>query len=572
MLETIKRIWLLCGRYKHRLLAGIVFSMFYSIFNCLSIFAVLNILLNIQTLSVEIIWNSACILLGSLIGKCIMKYLINALLTANGYLVFCEKRLDIGDRMKSASMGYFSKENLGAINTAMTTAIAELENFSMVAVDNMIGGIVQAICVVVFLAFFDWRIAILAMVGIVLSSLVLKIVKRRTTQQAPQREQAREMMVSKVIEYIRGISVIRSFGQQPDNDIYRALEDAKDTNITMEKQVMSVVQFYKGILEVFSGLLIAVVAWFLFIGEFTFSTGVMLLVASFMIYSQMETMGNGAFLLRMLDSSLDRIDKVMDIPVMPEGARPVPSENCDIELKNVSFGYDHRVVIKNVSCKIPWGTSTAIVGYSGSGKTTLCNLIARFWDVDSGEILFGGHNIKEFACDDLLSNISMVFQNVYLFNDTIENNIKFGKPDATAKEVEEAARKACCYDFIMALPDGFKTVIGEGGATLSGGERQRISIARAILKDAPIVILDEATSSVDPENERDLLRAIDALTKDKTLISIAHRMTTVRNADQIIVMKDGEIVQRGTHEELISREGVYRKFLMIRAESIGWQI
>lgn len=286
----------------------------------------------------------------------------------------------------------------------------------------------------------------------------------------------------------------------------------------------------------------------------------------------METMGNGAFLLRVLDSSLNRMEKVMNIPVMDEGSKKIEPANCDIELKNVSFGYDSRPIIKKVSLKIPQGTSTAIVGYSGSGKTTLCNLITRFWDVDSGEVLFGGHNVKEYACDDLLSNISMVFQNVYLFHDTIANNIKFGKPDATREEVKIAAKKACCYDFIMKLPDGFDTIIGEGGSTLSGGERQRISIARAILKDAPVIILDEATSSVDPENEHELLKAIEELTKGKTLISIAHRMITVRKADQIIVLSDGEIVQQGTHKELIAQEGVYKNFLTIRTQSVGWQI
>ena len=286
----------------------------------------------------------------------------------------------------------------------------------------------------------------------------------------------------------------------------------------------------------------------------------------------METMGNGAFLLRMLDSSLNRMERVMNIPIMDEGAKKIDPENCDIQLRNVSFGYDSRTIIKNINLVIPQGTSTAIVGYSGSGKTTLCNLITRFWDVDSGEILLGGHNVKEYACDDLLSHFSMVFQNVYLFHDTVENNIKFGKPDATFEEVKEAAKRACCYDFIMALPDGFQTIISEGGSTLSGGERQRISIARAILKDAPIVILDEATSSVDPENEHELLKAIAELTRDKTLISIAHRMTTVRNADQIIVLSDGQIVQQGTHQTLISQDGIYRNFLSIRTQSVGWQI
>lgn len=572
MLKTIKRILDLCGSYKSRLIAGIVCSLIYSVCTACSIFAILNILLNIRELTNDHIRNSIWILLVNIVGKCIMKYLISIYMSANGYNVFCEKRMEIGDRMKRAPMGFFSEQNLGMINTALSSATTELENFSMVAVENMVGGIIQAVCVMIVLLFFNWKVALLSLIGLLLSSVTLKLIKIRTTKQAPRREASREIMVTKVLEYIRGISVIRSFGRQPDDEIHQVLEETKNANITMEKQVMSVVNLYKGILEVFSGLIIGYSAWLMLIGQLTFPIGVMFLVSSFMIYGQMETMGNGAFLLRVLDSSLNRMEKVMNIPVMDEGAKKIEPANCDIELKNVSFGYDSRPIIKKVSLKIPQGTSTAIVGYSGSGKTTLCNLITRFWDVDSGEVLFGGHNVKEYACDDLLSNISMVFQNVYLFHDTIANNIKFGKPDATREEVKIAAKKACCYDFIMKLPDGFDTIIGEGGSTLSGGERQRISIARAILKDAPVIILDEATSSVDPENEHELLKAIEELTKGKTLISIAHRMTTVRKADQIIVLSDGEIVQQGTHKELIAQEGVYKNFLTIRTQSVGWQI
>ena len=572
MLKTIKRILDLCGSYKSRLIAGIVCSLIYSVCTACSIFAILNILLNIRELTNDHIRNSIWILLVSIVGKCIMKYLISIYMSANGYNVFCEKRMEIGDRMKRAPMGFFSEQNLGMINTALSSATTELENFSMVAVENMVGGIIQAVCVMIVLLFFNWKVALLSLIGLLLSSVTLKLIKIRTTKQAPRREASREIMVTKVLEYIRGISVIRSFGRQPDDEIHQVLEETKNANITMEKQVMSVVNLYKGILEVFSGLIIGYSAWLMLIGQLTFPIGVMFLVSSFMIYGQMETMGNGAFLLRVLDSSLNRMEKVMNIPVMDEGAKKIEPANCDIELKNVSFGYDCRPIIKKVSLKIPQGTSTAIVGYSGSGKTTLCNLITRFWDVDSGEVLFGGHNVKEYACDDLLSNISMVFQNVYLFHDTIANNIKFGKPDATREEVKIAAKKACCYDFTMKLPDGFDTIIGEGGSTLSGGERQRISIARAILKDAPVIILDEATSSVDPENEHELLKAIEELTKGKTLISIAHRMTTVRKADQIIVLSDGEIVQQGTHKELIAQEGVYKNFLTIRTQSVGWQI
>ena len=236
-------------------------------------------------------------------------------------------------------------------------------------------------------------------------------------------------------------------------------------------------------------------------------------------------------------------------------------ERFDVALSHVSFGYGGREVLHDVSFTAPQGTTTAIVGPSGSGKSTICNLVARFYDVNAGSVSVGGHDVREFTCESLLRNISMVFQTVYLFHDTVENNIKFGCPDATHEQVVAAA-KAACYD----------TVIGEGGSTLSGGEKQRISIARAMLKNAPIVILDEATASVDPENEHLIQQALSALTKGKTILTIAHRLATIQSADQILVVEDGRIVQRGTHDELMAQGGLYRRFIEIREQAEGWRL
>ena len=236
------------------------------------------------------------------------------------------------------------------------------------------------------------------------------------------------------------------------------------------------------------------------------------------------------------------------------------------------FGYGEIEVLHNLSFQIPQNTTTAIVGPSGSGKSTICNLITRFYDVNSGSVKIGGHDVREFTCDSLLKNISMVFQNVYLFNDTIRNNIKFGKSDATEDEIIEAAKKACCHDFIMALPEGYDTMIGEGGSSLSGGEKQRISIARAILKNAPIILLDEATASIDPENEHLIQQAISELIQGKTIVTIAHRLATIENADQILVVDHGKIVQKGTHDQLIQKKGIYRSFINIRERAEGWSI
>ena len=274
----------------------------------------------------------------------------------------------------------------------------------------------------------------------------------------------------------------------------------------------------------------------------------------------------------MVDVSVSRAQEILDTPQMDITGEMITPENRNLTAEDVDFSYEKRKVIDGISAQIPEKTTTAIVGPSGGGKTTLVNLLARFWDVDAGTVTLGGRNVKEYDMDSLMENFSFVFQNVYLFHDTIANNIRFGQPDAPMEKVIEAAKKACCHEFIEALPDGYDTVIGEGGASLSGGEKQRISIARAMMKDAPVIFLDEATANVDPENENDLMKAIQALTKEKTVIMIAHRLKTVEHADQILVVDHGKIVQQGTHENLMQEEGIYRNFISERREAASWKV
>lgn len=276
--------------------------------------------------------------------------------------------------------------------------------------------------------------------------------------------------------------------------------------------------------------------------------------------------------MELIESTFEKLDKIEKAKFIDENGKDKKPDNFNITFNDVSFGYNRWTVLENVSFDIPEKTTTAIVGPSGSGKTTICSLLARFYDVNSGAITIGNMDIRELTCDSLLSNISMVFQNVYLFHDTILNNIRFGNPDADMKEVIRAAKEAQCHAFITALPDGYNTLVGEGGSSLSGGEKQRISIARAILKDAPIIILDEATASVDPENEHFIQEAISSLTNGKTIIVIAHRLATIEHADQILVVDNGRIAQRGTHAQLILEKGIYRQFVDIREAAEGWRI
>ena len=580
MIHLIRRLLDFSGKERNALIVSFIFSLLNAIFEMLPIIAILTVLSEMFStvdgglMSASTVWKSFIIMLASIAGRIVFSNLSCMKRTIGSFSMCANKRLEIGERLKRIPMGYFSDNRLGDIAAAVTTTLEDIENNAVTVLEKVAGGFIHAIVIGIWLLSYEWHIGLLSFIGLGVSLLIYAGIQKAGKRLSPKRQEAQVNLVTGVLEYVQGMGVVKAFGlgETSEKGMNAAIEESADANIRLERVFSSLIGIYLTVFKLVRSSILIVAPYLLLGGEITSVKCLLLLVSSFMIYSGVEMFGSMASIARVIEASLDRLDNVLDMPVLDEQGTDIIPEHFDIELEHVSFSYGGENVIRDVSVKIPEGTTCALVGPSGSGKTTLVSLVARFWDVQEGNIRIGGYDVKEYTCDSLLRNFSIVFQNVYLFEDTIENNIKFGASDATHEMVVKAAKKACCHDFISELPEGYQTLVGEGGASLSGGERQRISIARAILKDAPIVILDEATASVDPENERELQQAIAELTKDKTILMIAHRLSTIRNADQILVLDKGCIVQQGTHQALMQQEGLYRRFVDIRKQAIGWQI
>ena len=576
MYGTLKKIFAFAGSKKGLLKKSLLFAFLSGLFAALqfaALFVVIQALVS-DSRNNGIIWISLGIMAVSVIGRIITTYFSTMEQTETGYCMVAEKRIHIGDRLRYIPMGYFNKNSIGNITAIVTTTLGDVENSAARVLVTVLGGFFNSAALVIVLLVFDWRIGLIAAVGVLLYLAAAELALRKSTALSGVRQHTQESLVESVLEYIQGMGIVKAFGMEKDStqSIDSAIKASCRENLKLTKASVPYDALKQVVVRVFSVLLLLASIYFWLNGSLSLAYGVILVIASFMVFNDLENAGNMASLLQMLAASMDTANSIDDTPVMDEKGADVVPASSEIIFDNVDFSYADRKILDHVSFTIPAGTTTAIVGPSGSGKTTMCNLIARFWDVDAGRITVGGKDVRDFKLDSLMKNISMVFQNVYLFADSIENNIKFGCPDATHEQVVEAAKKSCCDKFISALPDGYDTLIGEGGGTLSGGEKQRISIARAILKNAPIIILDEATSSVDPENEEELQRAIAELTHDKTIIMIAHRLKTVRGADQILVLDDSHIVQSGTHAELIQQKGLYADFVSARQEAIGWKL
>ena len=576
MIKAIKDIWKFSGTESVNVRNSIIFGFIVGIGRMIEMAGIYFIITAIigAVSGRAPSWQSFLIVLAGVIVACFAKGYSQMEQTHAGYFMAANKRIAIADHIKSIPMGYFNENSLGELVGTMTTVIENVETLAPMVMIRLMEGLITSLVMLICVFVFDYRFGIAMLIVEAIYLMISSMMEKRSQSVAPMRQDSEVKLVSAVLEWLRGMSVVKSFNLtgRGDRALAEALEYNRKSNTEMEGFYVPYTIAQKAVLQIGTFVLIFESVVFYLDGTLSLPYALMMVVMSFMVFAHISGAGSAMAIIRLLTSSMDKANKPESIRKMDENGGAYDSDKHDIEFKNVSFSYEKRQVLSDISFRIPDKTTTAIVGASGSGKTTICNLIARFWDTDSGEVLMGGRNIKEYTLEALMSQISMVFQNVYLFADTIENNIKFGTPSATHEDVVRAAKEAACDDFIESLPNGYNTMIGEGGASLSGGEKQRISIARAILKNAPVIILDEATANVDPENEDRLQKAIGKLTENKTIIMIAHRLKTVREADQILVVDAGKIIQRGKHSELVEQEGIYRRFILGREEAESWKI
>lgn len=576
MLNVFKKIWSFSKEEQANIKKSILAGFFHAVFNALEFGAIYYMLVNIfsKTLDYKSIFVCLGILVISLVGKIMTQKISQMAQTHAGYFMAAHKRIEIGEKIKRVPMGFFSSFSLGRLTTIATSSLSQAEMWVPMLLVLVLGGVLNTLVFVLGTLIFNVKVGLVAAAGVIVFFIVTSMMEKKSLANADKMTETQTRLTKEVLATLQGMQVIKSYNLGGENNraLRKSIKDTSRILLDLEKSVAPYTVIQRIVMGITTVAMVYVSLNLNLSGELPLAETILMIMASFIIFEGLIGAGSNMAILRACENAIDSVGFIDSIPDMKEGSITEPIKNHNIVFKDVSFSYDDKPILKDVSAEIKENTMTAIVGPSGSGKTTFCNLIARFWDVNSGEILIGGKNIKDYKIENLMNSISMVFQDVYLFEDTIENNIKFGKQNASHEEVVQAAKKARCHEFIEALPEGYNTLIGEGGASLSGGEKQRISIARAMLKDAGIIIFDEATANIDPENEDKLKEAIESLTKNKTVIMIAHRLKTIRNADQILVLKDGEIVERGSHEELIKNNGLYSDLINAKAKAESWKL
>ena len=577
MLKVIRKFFAFCGEENRRkFITSIRLNVIQALFEALKIPAIAVMIRALMNGMVETkdILLSLGIMLISIAGSGLLKSKAVMLQTEGGYDTCAKKRVEIAEHLRYLPMGYFNANSLGQITSITTNIMESLENIATRVVMLVCDGLLTTSLIVIMLFFFDWRIACVLLCGFSLFLFANSRLRIASEKVSGKKIRADERLVEKVLEYLQGMTEVKAYRLTgvKSKELNEAISENSKINIDMEMTLVPRIALQSFIAKLTGVAMVAFSCVFYCAGSMDALNAVVMVISAFIIYTSLETAGQYSSLLRVVDMSVDRAQEILNTPQMDISGENITPAVRDITAQDIAFSYEKRKIIDGISLHIPEKTTTAIVGPSGGGKTTLVNLLARFWDVDGGTVMLGGRNVKDYDMDSLMANFSFVFQSVYLFHDTIANNIRFGQPGAPMEDVIAAAKKACCHDFISSLPHGYDTVVGEGGASLSGGEKQRISIARAMMKNAPVIFLDEATANVDPENENELMHAIQALTAEKTVIMIAHRLKTVERADQIIVVDRGKIVQQGTHAELMEQDGIYRNFIGERREAASWKV
>ncbi|HEO6601143.1 ABC transporter ATP-binding protein [Streptococcus agalactiae] len=578
-MKFIKLSFKLAGQYKNRLKAGMLLIFLQNASVLFGFFALFLAFGWMNEITVGHIWMIFGVLFVSFLFNFLTGWVKSGLSDGVFFGIFKDYRLEVGEKLKKAPMGYFAEQSLSRIMAAFTNVMKSLENYSAMSIDFAVSGISISFFLLIGMFGVNIKIGILTLICLFFIWLCVLLMTNQAKKEIAREHTAITKLGDALVDSISGIPVLRSFplvNESVEEKIHSKLKNASEelrlTQVHFEMVFVIYARIFSTIVNL-SSLLVTLFSCYLYTkGEVLLPQALTVSAAGFMIFGGLKQLENAAILMVKNPANMQYLEDVLDIPEISDGTLEV-MKNDDIVFDKVNFAYDKRnPVLKDLSFTIPQGSRTAIVGPSGSGKTTIINLISRFYDVDSGEIRLGNKDIRDYKVESLLKNLSLVFQDVYLFRDTIENNIRFANPDASHEEVVEAAKKARCHNFIMELPDGYNTMVGEGGSSLSGGEKQRISIARALLKNAPIILLDEATSSVDPENEYEILAAIEELSKGHTVISIAHRLSTVKKADQILVIDGGTLVQAGNHSGLICKEGIYSSFIQARERAANWTL
>lgn len=577
MLEILKKFFRFCDeRERREFYISIVLGVTAALLSALKLPAIAVCLQAILSggMTAKAILLSLAIMLVSVVCSSLLKYRATALQTDGGYCTTANKRVQIAEHLRYLPMGYFNKNSLGAITSVTTNTMDNLSGLATRVTMFVTEGIVATAVMTLAVFLFDWRVGLLIAAGLLIYYFVNHALQLKSEETTRRKLAGDTAVVEQVLEFIKGIAEVKSYSLtgRYNRRLESAIDENAAANIDMELKLQPLM-LAQNVVAKLIDVGVVVLSLVLYTGgRMELLNCVMLCICSFLLTEGLEQAGAQSSLLRVVDTCVDQASGILNLPAMDISGAELTPEHRGLRAEDIRFSYGEKPIINGITLDIPERTTTAIVGPSGSGKTTLCHLLSRFWDVDGGRVTLGGRDVREYDMDSLMQNFSFVFQNVYLFHDTVANNIRFGRPDAPMEKVIEAAKKARCHNFIMKLPRGYETVIGEAGGSLSGGERQRLSIARAMMKDAPIIILDEATANVDPENEKELMDAISELTHEKTVIMIAHRLKTVRSADQIIVVDKGRIVQRGTHKELMQADGIYRSFVTGREKAVGWKL